>query len=111
MKFTELKLDEQLLESISYLGFDSATPVQEEVIPLILDNKDLIACAQTGTGKTGAFVIPILNMLVEKNDDFTNTLIIVPTRELAIQIEQQIQGFSYFSSISSIAIYGGGDVY
>jgi superfamily II DNA/RNA helicase len=109
MKFTELKLDEQLLEAISYMGFETATPIQEKVIPIILENRDLIACAQTGTGKTGAYVLPILNKLIGKRESNVDTLIIVPTRELAIQIEQQIQGFSYFISAGSIAIYGGGD--
>ena len=109
MKFTELKLDEQLLEAISYMGFETATPIQEEVIPVILENRDLIACAQTGTGKTAAYVLPILNKLIGKKENNADTLIIVPTRELAIQIEQQIQGFSYFISAGSIAIYGGGD--
>ena len=109
MKFTELKLDEQILEAISYMGFETATPIQEKVIPLILENRDIIACAQTGTGKTGAYVLPILNKLIGKRENSADTLIIVPTRELAIQIEQQIQGFSYFVSTGSIAIYGGGD--
>lgn len=108
MTFEELGLKDQLLEAISYMGFDTATPVQERVIPVILENRDLIACAQTGTGKTGAFVLPILNKLVGKKDNYTDTLIIVPTRELAIQIEQQIQGFSYFVPAESIAVYGGG---
>jgi superfamily II DNA/RNA helicase len=109
MKFTEFKLGEQLLEAISYMGFEEATLVQEKVIPVILENKDLIACAQTGTGKTGAFVLPILNKLIGKNGTHIDTLIIVPTRELAIQIEQQIQGFSYFIPTESVAVYGGGD--
>lgn len=108
MKFTELNLDEQLLEAISYMGFETATPIQAQAIPLILDNRDILACAQTGTGKTGAFVLPILNKLVGKEDSNINTLIIVPTRELAIQIEQQIQGLSYFVSVGSKAVYGGG---
>jgi superfamily II DNA/RNA helicase len=109
MKFTEFKLGEQLLEAISYMGFEVATPVQEKVIPVILENKDLIACAQTGTGKTGAFVLPVLNKLIGKKGTHIDTLIIVPTRELAIQIEQQIQGFSYFIPTESVAVYGGGD--
>ncbi len=109
MKFTELNLQPELLEAISYMGFETATPVQEKAIPIILNNDDLIACAQTGTGKTGAFVLPILNKLVGKQDTNIDTLIIVPTRELAIQIEQQIQGLSYFISVGSMAIYGGGD--
>jgi superfamily II DNA/RNA helicase len=108
MNFSELKLEEQLLEAISYMGFETPTPVQEKVIPVILENRDLIACAQTGTGKTGAFVLPVLNKLIGKTGTATDTLIIVPTRELAIQIEQQIQGFSYFIPAESIAVYGGG---
>ncbi len=109
MKFTELELRPELLEAISYMGFVNATPVQEKAIPIILNNDDIIACAQTGTGKTGAFVLPILNKLIGKKDTNVDTLIIVPTRELAIQIEQQIQGLSYFISVGSMAIYGGGD--
>jgi len=109
MKFTELKLKEQLLEAISYMGFETVLPIQEKVIPLILENKDLIACSQTGSGKTAAFVLPILNKLIGKKEINVDTLIIVPTRELAIQIEQEIQGFSYFVSAGSIAVYGGGD--
>jgi len=109
VKFTELNLDNKLLEAISYMGFETATPIQEQVIPIILENKDLIACAQTGTGKTAAFVLPILNKLIGKKDTHIDTLVLVPTRELAIQIEQQLQGFSYFISTESMAIYGGGD--
>lgn len=109
MNFYDLNLDDDLLEAISYMGFQEATPVQELAIPLILENRDLIACAQTGTGKTAAFVLPVLEKLVHNKGNGTNTLIIVPTRELAIQIEQQIQGFSYFLNIGSIAIYGGGE--
>lgn len=108
MKFRELKLEDQLLEAIDYMGFEDCTEIQEKAIPKILDNKDLIACAQTGTGKTVAFVLPILNKMVNKSDSSINTLIICPTRELAVQIEQEIQGLSYFVSVSSIAIYGGG---
>lgn len=108
MKFTELHLNEQLLEAISHMGFTNATPIQQLAIPQILDNKDLIACAQTGTGKTAAFILPILNKLTGKEDTSIDTLIIVPTRELAVQIEQEIQGLSYFVSVGSKAIYGGG---
>ncbi len=109
MKFTELGLDENIIEAISHMGFEEATPIQEFAIPRIIQNKDLIACAQTGTGKTAAFVLPILHKLADKQDSHTNTLIIVPTRELAIQIDQEIQGLSYFISVGSIAVYGGGD--
>ncbi|MDT8429950.1 MAG: DEAD/DEAH box helicase [Bacteroidales bacterium] len=109
MKFFEFNLDDDLLDALDYMGFEDATPIQEMAIPMILENKDLIACAQTGTGKTAAFVLPILEKLVSKKHTGTNTLVIVPTRELAIQIEQQIQGFSYFLNIGSIAVYGGGE--
>ena len=109
MNFSELNLDDEILKAISYMGFETATPIQEKVIPVILDNRDLIACAQTGTGKTAAYVLPVLNKLIDQKRHGVDTLIIVPTRELAIQIEQQIQGFSYFISAGSIAIYGGGD--
>ncbi|MGV3631043.1 MAG: DEAD/DEAH box helicase [Bacteroidota bacterium] len=109
MTFEELHLNAQLLEAIFHMGFENATPIQELAIPKILKNKDLIACAQTGTGKTAAFILPILNKLTGKEDTSINTLIIVPTRELAIQIDQEIQGLSYFVSVGSKAIYGGGD--
>lgn len=109
MTFTELNLNEQLLEAISHMGFKVASPIQELAIPKILANKDLIACAQTGTGKTAAFVLPILNKLTGLDETTVNTLIVVPTRELAIQIDQEIQGLSYFINVTSAAIYGGGD--
>ncbi len=109
MKFEQLNIRPELLEAISYLGFEHATPVQEQVIPHILNNKDVIACAQTGTGKTAAFVLPILNKLIDKKVSSIDTLVIVPTRELAVQIDQQIQGLSYFVNAGSIALYGGGD--
>ena len=109
IKFTELNLNEEILEAISYMGFEEATPIQEKAIPDILNNKDMIACAQTGTGKTAAFILPILNKIGGKDIDGVNTLIIVPTRELAIQIDQQIQGLAYFAPVNSIALYGGTD--
>ena len=109
MTFEDFKLEEQLLEAISHMGFSDATPIQEQAIPKILEGQDLIACAQTGTGKTAAFVIPILNSLAQKPSDDVKVLIVVPTRELAIQIDQQIEGFSYFLPVHSIAIYGGGN--
>jgi superfamily II DNA/RNA helicase len=107
MTFKELGLHDQLLEALSYMGFDSATPIQEQAIPILLAGQDLIATAQTGTGKTGAFTIPLLQHLSTHKD--RAAMIIVPTRELAIQIDQQIEGFGYFLGIHSIAIYGGGD--
>jgi superfamily II DNA/RNA helicase len=109
MKFNEFKLQDKILEAISYMGFEEATPIQDQAIPEILKGRDLIACAQTGTGKTAAFILPILNKLVEGDSQGTDTLVIVPTRELAVQIHQAIQGFSYFLSVGSLAVYGGGD--
>ncbi|HZE83558.1 MAG TPA: DEAD/DEAH box helicase [Puia sp.] len=110
MNFKEFGLDETLLEGILASGYENATPVQEQVIPLILAGKDLIASAQTGTGKTAAFLLPIVNkLLASRIDDQVNALIIVPTRELAVQIAQNLEGLSYFTPISSIAVYGGGD--
>jgi superfamily II DNA/RNA helicase len=108
MTFKEIGLDERLLEAISYMGFDNATPIQEKAIPEILRGRDLIACAQTGTGKTAAFMLPLLHQMAVQPHDGTSTLVIVPTRELAVQIDQQIQGFAYFVPVSSMAIYGGG---
>ncbi len=107
MTFEELELSEQLLEALYYMGFVEATPIQEQAMPEILGGKDLVACAQTGTGKTAAFILPILHKLSENPTRSINTLIICPTRELAIQIDKQIQGLAYFVGVSSIAVYGG----
>ena len=107
MTFKEFNFQPELTEGLFYMGFDKATPIQEQAIPLILQNKDLIACAQTGTGKTGAYLLPIINKITQAPGDYINTLIIVPTRELAIQIDEQLQGFSYFAPVSALAIYGG----
>ena len=90
------------------MGFEEATPIQKEAIPIIQNNSDLIACAQTGTGKTAAFVLPILDKLTQIKTNKVNTIIIAPTRELAKQIDMQIEGFSYFTNSSSYPIYGGG---
>ena len=108
MKFKDLQFNEKLQEGLDIMGFHETTPIQEKTIPLILKNKDLIACAQTGTGKTAAFVLPILNKLCYYQNNKINTIIIAPTRELALQIDRQIEGFSYFTNSSSFAIYGGG---
>ena len=93
------------------MGYSQPTPIQAQAIPIILDNKDLIACAQTGTGKTAAYLLPILDKITQLPDDqrHLNTLILSPTRELAIQIDQQIEGLAYFTGVSSIPVYGGGD--
>lgn len=109
MNFQSFNFEPSLQEGIDAMGFDQPTPIQQMAIPVILEGKDLIACAQTGTGKTAAFVLPILNKISKSGSSTLNTLILAPTRELAIQIDQQIQGFSYFLGVSSVPIYGGGD--
>ncbi len=109
MTFHDFKFHPRLLDGLDAMGFSKPTPIQEQAIPVILDKKDLIACAQTGTGKTAAYVLPILHNIVGSEKRHLNTVIIAPTRELAQQIDQQIEGFSYFLGVSSIPIYGGGD--
>jgi len=94
---------------IDYMGFEKATPIQEQAMPIIMEGNDILACAQTGTGKTAAFILPVLNKLAGKPSDHINTLVIAPTRELALQIDQQVQAFAYFVNVSSCPIYGGGD--
>ena len=91
------------------MGFNDPTPIQQQVIPHILKGADVIACAQTGTGKTAAYLLPVLNKISNDNIPHTSALIISPTRELALQIDQAFQGFSYFTHASSIAVYGGSD--
>lgn len=109
MKFTEFNFSPTLAEGLDSMGFEEATPIQEKTIPVILEGKDIIACAQTGTGKTASYLLPILNKIAENPREQINSLIIVPTRELAIQIDQQIMGFGYFTGATSICVYGGGD--
>lgn len=111
MKFTEFGLDERLLEGIDSMGYENATPVQEQVIVPILQGKDIIASAQTGTGKTAAFLLPVINKIITEPHDahLINAVVIVPTRELAVQIAQTMEGLSYFTDVSSIAVYGGSD--
>ncbi|HQG39079.1 MAG TPA: DEAD/DEAH box helicase [Chitinophagales bacterium] len=111
MEFSEFGFDERVMDGIAAMNYKTATPVQEQVIPIIKAGKDLIASAQTGTGKTAAFLLPVLNELIikERQEDQINALIVVPTRELAVQIAQNLEAFSYFTPISSIAIYGGSD--
>lgn len=91
------------------MGIRTPTPIQAKAIPVIMKQKDLIACAQTGTGKTAAYLLPILDRIIHTKKRHLNTLIIAPTRELAQQIDQQIEGFGYYLGISSISVYGGGD--
>ncbi|MDO5524410.1 MAG: DEAD/DEAH box helicase [Bacteroidia bacterium] len=111
MLFTELPLCDALFDGLQAMNFKETTPIQEQAIPVILQKKDVIACAQTGTGKTAAFLLPLLNNLqTEPHDGHKiNAIIMAPTRELAQQIDQQMEGFSYFTSFSSVAVYGGND--
>ena len=111
MKFSELHLNGNVLEALDAMRFEECTPIQEKSIPVILEGRDLIAVAQTGTGKTAAYLLPILNKLSEGGHpaDAINCIVMAPTRELAQQIDQQMEGFSYFMSVSSVAVYGGND--
>ena len=110
MRFTDFNFHPNLLEGIDASNYETATPVQEQVIPPIMEGKDVIASAQTGTGKTAAFLLPVMNGLLKNHvDGKVGALIVVPTRELAIQISQHMEGLSYFTHLSSIAIYGGND--
>ncbi len=107
--FADLGLYDSLLDGLDSMGFEKPTPIQEQVMPHILAGKDIIACAQTGTGKTAAYLLPVLDKISRQEKEHTAALIISPTRELALQIDHAFQGFSYFTSASSIAVYGGGD--
>ena len=108
LTFQEFSLHDDLRSGVEAMNYKQATPIQEQAIPLIQQGRDLIACAQTGTGKTAAFLIPLLDKIAHAEHDHTSTLVLVPTRELAKQIDDQVEGFSYFVSATSIAIYGGG---
>lgn len=109
MTFHDFQLSEVLLDGLNAMGYAKPTPIQELAIPAILQSKDLIASAQTGTGKTAAYLLPILEKIAVKGSHHINTLVLVPTRELALQIDQQVEGFGYFVGVSSIPVYGGGD--
>ena len=109
--FYDLDLDDRVLDALDSMNFYETTPIQEHCIPLILNGHDLIGVAQTGTGKTAAYLLPVLSKLVQGNypEDAINCVIMAPTRELAQQIDQQMEGFSYFMPVSSVAVYGGND--
>ncbi|MDR3128889.1 MAG: DEAD/DEAH box helicase [Tannerellaceae bacterium] len=111
MRFNELKLEEDILDGLEAMNFRETTPVQEQTIPVVLEGRDIISCAQTGTGKTAAYVLPIINKLNKgiHPSDAINAIIMAPTRELAQQIDRQIEGFSYFLPVSAVAVYGGTD--
>lgn len=107
--FSEFGFDDDLMDGIDAMGYETATPVQEQVIPHIIAGRDIIAAAQTGTGKTAAFLLPVLHKLLSQPHDeqSINALILVPTRELAVQIAQTLEGITYYTSISFISVYGG----
>ena len=111
MYFAELPLADEVLDALWDMHFDECTPVQEHTIPVILEGRDVISCAQTGTGKTAAFILPLLTNLLYDNHDPNklNAIIMAPTRELAQQIDQQMEGFGFYVPFSSVAIYGGND--
>ncbi len=109
MTFHDFNFEPELVEGLETMGFTTPTPIQAQAIPIISNNQDIIACAQTGTGKTAAFLLPVINKIIKNHEDSLNTLIIVPTRELAVQIDQSLQGISYFTPVTSICIYGGND--
>ena len=111
MRFDEILTNDDLLDALYDMHFDECTPIQELAIPPVLEGRDLLAVAQTGTGKTAAYLLPVIERLVNDNypQDHVNCVVMSPTRELAQQIDRQMQGFSYFMPVSSMAIYGGTD--
>lgn len=111
MRFDEFDLNYDLLDALDAMRFSDCTPIQEQSIPITLEGRDLIAVAQTGTGKTAAYLLPVLNRLAdgELPEDTVNCIVMAPTRELAMQIDRQLEGFGYFLNVSSLAIYGGTD--
>ena len=112
MRFEETYLNDNILDALYDMRFEECTPIQEKCIPEILDYHDVMGVAQTGTGKTAAYLLPILSMLDEDDypKDAINCIIMSPTRELAQQIDQAMQGFGYYlDGISSVAVYGGND--
>lgn len=109
LTFQEFNFEEPLLEGVLSMGYKEATPIQQEAIPVVLSGKDLIACAQTGTGKTASYLLPVINRITQAGTGRTQALILAPTRELAQQIDQQVEGLGYFTGVSSVAVYGGGD--
>lgn len=109
MTFNDFNFDQSIIDGLESMGYKLPTPIQQQAMPVIQAGKDLIACAQTGTGKTAAFVLPILDKIIKTKKGGINTLIIAPTRELVLQIDQQIEGMAYFCGVSSMGIYGGND--
>ncbi|MDE6279940.1 MAG: DEAD/DEAH box helicase [Paramuribaculum sp.] len=111
MYFDELDLSDDILDALDEMQFSTCTPIQEQSIPYVLDGRDLIAVAQTGTGKTAAYLLPVIDRLyrLPQPEDSVNCIVMAPTRELAQQIDRQMEGFAYYLPLTSIAIYGGTD--
>lgn len=111
MTFYDFDLSDEVLDALEAMHFEECTPIQEQTIPVILEGHDLIACAQTGTGKTAAYLLPVIERIATEDypTDAINCLVIAPTRELAQQIDRQMEGFSYFLPVTSLAVYGGTD--
>ena len=109
MTFEDFNFNEELYEGLLSMGYKTPTPIQQMAIPVVQAEKDLIACAQTGTGKTASYLLPVLDLISKSEKNQTSTLILAPTRELAQQIDQQVEGLAYYVNISSIAVFGGGD--
>lgn len=109
ISFYDFGLDPSVMDGLDAMNFKKPSPIQSESIPHILSGKNVIACAQTGTGKTAAFLLPILSELAsgEYPEEYVNVVVMAPTRELAQQIDQQVDAFSYFVGISAVPIYGG----
>lgn len=108
MKFYDLDLSDDILDALDAMRFDECTPVQEQAIPVVLEGRDLIAVAQTGTGKTAAYLLPVIDRLyrLPEPEESVNCIVMAPTRELAQQIDHQMEGFSYYLPLTSVAIYG-----
>lgn len=113
MTFEEILSNDDLLDALYDMHFDECTPIQQLAIPKALEGKDILAVAQTGTGKTAAYLLPVIEKLINENypQDHINCVVMAPTRELAQQIDQQMQGFSYYLPVTSMPIYGGTDGY
>jgi ATP-dependent RNA helicase RhlE len=107
--FKDFNFNEQLAEGLDSMGYQTPTPIQQLAIPVVMQGKDVIACAQTGTGKTASYLLPLLHQIAENHTGHTAALILAPTRELAQQIDQQAEGLAYFTGLSSVAVFGGGD--
>lgn len=108
MEFDDFGLKKPIIDGIHSMGFTKPTPIQAEAIPIILQNHDLIGCAQTGTGKTAAYLIPLMDKMLDLPRKHISCLILAPTRELVKQIDQQVDGIGYFSGLQSVTVYGGG---